>query len=240
MDKSSIGEMLREGRLRQRLSIAECAKRTHIAQRFIEALEEEQWDVLPSESHRQGFLRLYCRFLGVPSEDVLVLYRHGKPTSPTPQKEPLAHPVHPLAPERSWGISSWQQLVALIILVLVLAWAVYHAFWRSLAGSNVPPYSWARLRPHHPRLTGRGHEAPVQRIRIVSRNSSWLRVEEGGRLIYEGLLPGGLTKDWSGAEPFVIKVGDIQAVSVFWNDQPVDLAMGARGNVNELKLPPPK
>ena len=73
--KNTAGELLRQGRLRQRLSIVECAKRTHIATRYLEALEEEKWSILPSESHRLGFLKLYSRFLGVPTEEVLTLYR---------------------------------------------------------------------------------------------------------------------------------------------------------------------
>src|SRR5258706_15809628 len=81
----AAGELLKQGRLRQRLSIAECAKRTHIAQRYIEALEEERWEILPSESHRQGFLKLYSRFLGVPAEEVLELYRQK--TAPKPSEK---------------------------------------------------------------------------------------------------------------------------------------------------------
>ncbi len=73
-NKNTAGDLLRQGRLRQRLSIAECAKRTHIATRYLEALEEEHWDILPSESHRLGFLKLYSRFLGVPVEEVMALY----------------------------------------------------------------------------------------------------------------------------------------------------------------------
>src|SRR5438132_6175453 len=74
-NKNSAGELLKQGRLRQRLSIAECAKRTHIAPRYIEALEDDRWKALPSESHRLGFLKLYSRFLGVSTEQVLRLYR---------------------------------------------------------------------------------------------------------------------------------------------------------------------
>src|SRR5688572_6399942 len=82
--KSSVGELLKQGRLRQRLSVSECAKRTHIAPRFIEALEDEKWSILPSESHRLGFLKLYSRFLGVSADEVLNLYREAlKPKTET-------------------------------------------------------------------------------------------------------------------------------------------------------------
>src|ERR1035438_2088387 len=73
--RHSAGELLKQGRLRQRLSISGCAKRTHISSRYLEALEEEQWSLLPSESHRLGFIRLYARFLGVPVEEVVGFYQ---------------------------------------------------------------------------------------------------------------------------------------------------------------------
>ena len=90
-NKSKPGEMLKQGRLRQRLSLSECAKRTHISVRYLEALEEEHWNDLPSESHRLGF-KLYCRFLGVSVDDVLALYNqrteaaHGAREKSTPRR----------------------------------------------------------------------------------------------------------------------------------------------------------
>src|ERR1700733_4559262 len=85
--KNSAGELLKQGRLRQRLSIAECAKRTHIASRYLEALEDEHWETLPSESHRLGFLRLYSRFLGVSIQDVLNFYRQKTAPQSVAQRE---------------------------------------------------------------------------------------------------------------------------------------------------------
>src|SRR5262249_60184655 len=73
-NKNTAGELLKQGRLRQRLSIGECSKRTHIANRYLEALEEERWTDLPSESHRLGFLKTYSRFLGVSAEEILKIY----------------------------------------------------------------------------------------------------------------------------------------------------------------------
>src|SRR5690349_13870680 len=89
----SIGETLREGRMKQRLSVAECAKRTHISPRYIEALEEERWDSLPSESHRMGFLSLYAKFLGVYSDDLVQTYKQGKQPAPAPGNDQTPQPI---------------------------------------------------------------------------------------------------------------------------------------------------
>src|SRR5438105_27452 len=114
----AAGELLKQGRLRQRLSIAECAKRTHIAPRYLEALEEERWEMLPSESHRLGFLRLYSRFLGVSAEEVLTLYRQktapkpvekpGAPEDTKGKRDPSRH-IRTSAPVASWSPSTIPQ-----------------------------------------------------------------------------------------------------------------------------------
>src|SRR5258706_10332721 len=96
----SIGETLREGRLHQRLSIAECAKRTHISSRYLEALEEERWTELPSESHRTGFLKLYARFLGVYTDGMVQSYRQAQ------QGPPVEKPVVVPKPPRHKQIST--------------------------------------------------------------------------------------------------------------------------------------
>ena len=72
------GDLLKQARLKQRLDVAECSRRTHIAQRYMEALEDNRWHDLPSESHRQGFITLYARFLGLSGDEVLALYKQEK------------------------------------------------------------------------------------------------------------------------------------------------------------------
>src|SRR5262249_55631249 len=129
----TAGDLLRQGRLRQRLSILDCAKRTHISARYLEALEEERWNDLPSESHRLGFLRLYSRFLGVPSEEVLSLYRKSEESSNGKAKTApfQTTPTKTKEPSTGWFPSSWPQLLGIIVLLLLTAWGVYHTFYKS-------------------------------------------------------------------------------------------------------------
>lgn len=237
MNKTSIGDRLREGRLRHRLSILECSRRTHIATQFIEALEDERWAALPSESHRVGFLRLYARFLGVSPEEMLTLYRDAK--SAVPAAPEIVKPkATSESAGRRWDISSWQQLAPVAVLLMVVAWAIYHTVGGPAAGPQV--VTWVHLRHfRHPRLPLAGtRETPAQQIKITAQASSWLRVVENHRLLFEGILRPGVDKEWSGSGPFVLRIGDIHAISLIWNNQPVDLTVGASGNFNELRLPP--
>jgi transcriptional regulator with XRE-family HTH domain len=236
--KLSIGEILKQGRARQRLTIEECAKRTHIATRYLTSLEENHWEDLPSESHRLGFLRNYCRFLGVPAEEVLALYRQAASQAPAP-----AAPVRPKpqAPDSDlgagWSAPSSSQLIGLGIVVLILAWLIYHGLSRP--GGEAGPGLWVRRRESaQARLAVPKPSITVQRIRVKAQGDSWLRIVTGRQLLFEGILPAGAAKEWSANGPFQIKLGNVRALSLFWNDQPVDIQTGARAGMNEIQIPP--
>ncbi len=238
--KPKAGELLKLGRARQRLSVADCAKRTHISVRYLEALEESRWKDLPSESHRQGFLRSYARFLGVSHDEVMTLYRQETtaPLTATEQsaaKDKERRAAAATEPPSSWFTGSWVQVMGLIVLMLALTWIVYHQVGRFLP--HEPDVVVVRERPDQTRLIPPTQKITEQRVRVVTQSDTWLRVLNDGRLLYEGMLPAGATKEWSRPGQFLVKIGDIRTLTLFWNDQPVDLQVGARAGVNEIKIP---
>jgi cytoskeleton protein RodZ len=60
-----IGNTLLEARSRRNLDIPSCEAGTKIRAKYLRAMEEEQFDVLPSPTYVRGFLRTYGEFLGL-------------------------------------------------------------------------------------------------------------------------------------------------------------------------------
>jgi cytoskeleton protein RodZ len=60
-----IGTSLREARLRQGLGFPELEHATKIRSKYLRALEDEQFDVLPAQTYVKGFLRTYAEYLGL-------------------------------------------------------------------------------------------------------------------------------------------------------------------------------
>jgi hypothetical protein len=60
-----IGNSLREARVRQQLELTEVELATKIRARYLRALEEENFDVLPAQTYVKGFLRTYADYLGL-------------------------------------------------------------------------------------------------------------------------------------------------------------------------------
>lgn len=70
-----IGEVLKEARGRAGLEIGAVEERTKIRTRYLRALENEQWEVLPGHAYAKGFLRTYANLLGLDAEALLDEYR---------------------------------------------------------------------------------------------------------------------------------------------------------------------
>jgi len=60
-----IGSSLREARLRQGMDFPEIEAGTKIRGKYLRALEDEQFELLPSQTYIKGFLRTYADYLGL-------------------------------------------------------------------------------------------------------------------------------------------------------------------------------
>jgi cytoskeleton protein RodZ len=69
-----IGTTLREARLRRNLDVPACEAETKIRAKYLRAMEEEQFDLMPSPTYVRGFLRTYADFLDLDGQLVLDEY----------------------------------------------------------------------------------------------------------------------------------------------------------------------
>src|SRR3954468_1099245 len=60
-----IGASLREAREKRGLSSEDVQEALRIRERYLTALEEEHWELLPGDAYTKGFLRTYAEFLGL-------------------------------------------------------------------------------------------------------------------------------------------------------------------------------
>ena len=60
-----IGATLREARERRGLTAEDVHRSLRIRARYLQALEDERWELLPGEAYAKGFLRSYAEFLGL-------------------------------------------------------------------------------------------------------------------------------------------------------------------------------
>ena len=126
----SIGETLREARMRQRLDIADVEERTKIRAKYLRALENEEFGLLPGSTFVKTFLRTYAEVLGLDphvlveeyrasyeTRDELDLQALGPPPGGLRDRE-RRYPAGPGPPTR--GVVVGLLVVALLAFLVVL------------------------------------------------------------------------------------------------------------------------
>ncbi|HID84885.1 MAG TPA: helix-turn-helix domain-containing protein [Anaerolineales bacterium] len=111
--ETEIGQALRRARQARSLSLEQVSDALHIKPHYLRALEEGQWEDLPSPAQGRGFLRLYAAFLGVdlkvwqeepsegsrltpegaPSPSSATEEADGPPAPPALSEEAIPHPA---------------------------------------------------------------------------------------------------------------------------------------------------
>src|SRR5437660_2423039 len=87
---ADIGTSLREARMRARISIDEVETRTKIRAKYLRAIENEEWDLLPGPVYAKSFLRTYGDFLGLDSRMLVDEFRRR-------YEHPSDHDLRPLS-----------------------------------------------------------------------------------------------------------------------------------------------
>jgi cytoskeletal protein RodZ len=120
MPSTPFGEQLKRERELRGVSLEEVSAATRIAPRFLEALENEQWDKLPGGVFNRGFIRAVARYLGLDEENLVSEYA----LQTKGRTDPGVVPDPPVKPEPIWGRIA--ALVGLILLVLAVVAVAFH------------------------------------------------------------------------------------------------------------------
>jgi hypothetical protein len=203
-----LGNSLREARLRHGLEFPRIEAETKIRGKYLRALEEEQFELLPGETYVKGFLRTYAEYLGLDGQ----LYVDEYNSRFTTEEEPVVSQAAARRPPRR-RIESNFVVVALAGIVAVTVLVVVGL--AGLGGDGGPPAE-PNLTSSAPTTTQKKAQQPgarqakpqrpaVRRTRLVltaARGPCWMSVwaaNPSGRRIssrplYEGTLEEGQTQ----------------------------------------------
>lgn len=84
----TIGDRLKSTREERRLSREQASLATRIKEKYLEALENNRMDLLPSDVQGRGFLRLYASYLDIPVQPLLEAWTSGGFIIAPPTSEP--------------------------------------------------------------------------------------------------------------------------------------------------------
>jgi cytoskeleton protein RodZ len=122
---AEIGSTLREARIRARIDIDEVESRTKIRAKYLHAIENEDWELLPGPVYVKSFLRTYGDYLGLDSRALVDEYKRR-------YERPSDHDMRPMAAlghERERGsrgprIPPWALIGVVLIGVAVALYVI--------------------------------------------------------------------------------------------------------------------
>jgi cytoskeletal protein RodZ len=149
---SGICEQLRQARLQKGIDLQDIARETRISARYLEALEREQFDVLPGALFARNFARQYASLVGLDHSQIEANLDRAFPKAPDPVLEQLSTPqttiqFQPLRDSFSFDSSSWRRArwsAVALVAVLGASSAIYMG-WQELSGIFAEARATARV-----------------------------------------------------------------------------------------------
>jgi cytoskeleton protein RodZ len=219
-----IGSSLREARLRQGLDFPEIEQATKIRAKYLHALEEEQFDLLPAQTYVKGFLRSYADYLGldpqlyvdeftsryvIGEDDAMVRPRRSPPPRPAPRLQSRAVMLALLG-------------IALVATLVIVAWKAGNA--------NKPAIVGLRSTTTASTAPAKRRAALIARLEVTAGDATTLQVHRGnvnGPLVFEGTLDKGKRMVFVGRRLW-LDVARPEVLSTKLNGRVVRLPRGAK------------
>jgi hypothetical protein len=194
-----IGNSLREARLRRHIDFADAEHGTKIRGKYLRALEDERFELLPSHTYIKGFLRSYAEYLGLDGQLYVDEYNSrfvvGEEDAPV-----HARRVPAARARRTDRRESNIVVIALGAITLVTALVI--VAWRFGGPENAPVHGLATAtKPQRP-AAAIPQAAGTARLELrATRGNSYLLIRKGsalGEILYQGTLERGQKQRFDG------------------------------------------
>ena len=222
-----IGNSLREARLRQSLDFPEIEQGTKIRGKYLRALEDEQFDLLPAQTYVKGFLRSYAEYLGLDGQLYVDEYNSRFVVG---EEDAPARPRRSAPPSR--GVHVQSRVVLLTLLGIAAVTALVIVAWTRGEPQKETPIGLGTTHTRTSATTKPRSTRRVVRLQVTaSRGRCWLQVHRSsatGPILYQGTLELGQAQVFTGKRLWITL------------DRPENLTTVLNGRVRHLPVGEPK
>ena len=189
-----IGNSLREARLRQQLDFPELEHGTKIRAKYLRALEDERFELLPAHTYIKGFLRSYADSLGLDGQLYVDEYNSRFVIG---EEDVQVHPRRVPAIRRRKSERRESSMVLLALALIGVFTALVIAAWR-FGGAEDPAVRG--LQPNVPSQTGAqpatSQPAGTARLEVIAkRGGSFVEIRRGSQAAKKPVFSGTIERN---------------------------------------------
>jgi cytoskeleton protein RodZ len=194
-----IGNSLREARLRRHIDFVDAEHGTKIRGKYLRALEDERFELLPSHTYIKGFLRSYADYLGLDGQ--LYVDEYNSRFVIGEEEAPVRARRVPAARARRTDRRE-SNIVLLALTAIALVTALVIVAWRFGGPENAPVHGLTRASSTPRRTAPVPQAAGTARLELrATRGDSYLLVRKAsalGEVLYQGTLERGQKQRFDG------------------------------------------
>lgn len=250
-DAVSFGTWLRRQREMRDIGLHEIAEATKISVRYLDALEQDRFDILPAAVFARGFLREYSRYVGISPDEAVNYFLSAQGQDKDEVESPAsAVPALPRR-RRDWlyGATIAAGLLLLLGVVTLLAVLVERRSVEGHPGAATPkevetspspdalPVSAVSAAPQEPAapIVAPPPRSPL-RLEMEFSGRCWIErvIDDGDRLSELRVAGEALTLE--AERSIVLTLGDASVVRLSVNGRPFALEPDANRVVRDLRL----
>jgi len=247
---TNFGANFKKARESKGLSLEQIAKNTRVSTRFLAAIENEEFHLLPGGIFNKGFVRAYAENVGLDVEQVVAEYERLVAVR-EPNEVVMAAPPPP---------KSERNLYPIALGVLALAIAIFYIATRESRTVEVPrsqpesttpavpstqaaipdppPAPPAAPEPEPASVAAAAVPAQALTLDIEARETTWIRVRSDGKDVNSGeILTPGMTRKFTAENSLNLAIGNAAGLALKINDMPLK-PLGKNGQVRSVTITP--
>lgn len=258
MSSTPFGEHLKREREMRGVSLEEIAAATRINARFLEAIENERWDLLPGGVFNRGFIRSIARYLGMDEDSLVAEYDLGAKNNGNAHTHSVAAVPAQDMP-RNWRPAA----VAVVLLALLIGGGVFtYAHYRSQISAGLhrgaaavagqihrirakrhgalqtasPPAKSASASPNSPATASpsAASAAPLT-LKLEAGKPAHVKIVADGKVVFDGPVHVNDVKQFQAHDDFQVTSSESSALLLELNGQTVP-PIGTPGEPGSVTL----